>query len=49
VSPQGEDYYILKASRYPYYFKVNKSKLDEVRNTARDELVKKTTESDNES
>jgi len=49
VSPQGEDYYILKASGYPYYFKVRKSKLDEVRNTARDQLVKKTTENDNES
>ncbi|MFQ5849329.1 MAG: DUF4340 domain-containing protein [Candidatus Binatia bacterium] len=49
VSPQGEDYYILKTSEYPYYFKVRKSKLDEVRNTARDQLVKKTTESGNES
>ena len=49
VSPQGKDYYILKTSEYPYYFKVNKSKLDEVRNTARDQLVKKTTESDSES
>lgn len=40
VSPKDADHYILKASHFPYYFKVAKSKFDELRKANRLQLVK---------
>ena len=49
VSPPGEDYYILKTSAHPFYFRVKKSRFDDLRSTTRDQLVQKTTTNDTKS
>jgi len=39
VAPSEVDYYVLKASTYPYYFKVAKKTFDDLRALGRDQLV----------
>jgi len=39
VSPEEADHYVLKASKYPYHFKVGKKKFDDLRGVDRLQLV----------
>lgn len=48
VSPKEADDYILKASNYPYYFKVAKTKFDDLSKVDRGQLVKGKAEKEGE-
>jgi len=48
VSPEAADHYVLKASKYPYHFKVGKKKFDDLRGTDRLQLVEDKVEKEGE-